>query len=106
MNARNPMATAMVLRIEEARKHPLFEAGVKAANRVADGILSLPQEEALKVLRDGGGWTKMLRGAFDAVVKSECVPGPFNAVIPLRMVLNGYDIQEIRNQAIERRRTA
>jgi hypothetical protein len=98
----NYAVVALQRRIEAARENPLFMAGVKAAYRAAEMILSRPKEEAIKALADAGGWTKVLRGAYDKVVKCTVVPGPFNAVIPLRTVLSFEDIQEIRNEAIKK----
>ncbi len=100
--------TALLIRIEDARRHPLFGEGVKAAYRACADILNRPQEEALMALRTAGGWTKVIRGAYDGVVKATTVHGVFNAVIPLRTVLNAQDIQDIRLEAQRRaqRRTA
>lgn len=98
----NYAVVALQSRIEVARENPLFLAGVKAAYQAAEMILSRPKEEAVKALADAGGWTKVLRGAYDKVVKHAFVPGPFNAVIPLRTVLSFQDIQDIRNEAIKK----
>ncbi|PWT91208.1 MAG: hypothetical protein C5B54_05745 [Acidobacteria bacterium] len=90
------MAVAFAKRRDTARQTDAFNTAYQAALDAARALLrSNPTVETMRQL---GGFTVVIRNAFQAAAGSATAPGPFNTTIPITTLLDAADVQAIRLQ--------